>query len=137
MYELNEKLNISDRRQKVQILTLVPDRWSIEQVSKCFCVPHYLARQARQQKIDGGILSLPPKQARNRISDEFQEKVKAFYESEVSRMCPGKKDCVKVTTKTGTKEKVQKRLLLANFHEIYVQFKNETNKKLHFLHSVR
>ena len=133
MYKLNEKLNISDRRQKVQILTLVPDRWSIEQVSKCFCVPHYLARQARQQKIDGSILSLPPKQARNRIGDEFQEKVKAFYESdEVSRMCPGKKDCVKVTTKTSTKEKVQKGLLLANFHEIYVQFKNETNKNCIF-----
>ena len=34
MYELKEKLNISDRRQKIQILTLMPDRWSIDQVSK-------------------------------------------------------------------------------------------------------
>ena len=88
-------------------------------------MPNYLTRQARQQKIDGGILSLPAKQTRNRISDDLQEKVKAFYESdEVSRMCPGKKDCIKVTTKTGMKEKVQKRLLLADLHEIYVQFKN-------------
>ena len=62
-------------------------------------MPNYLARQDRQQKTDGGILSLPPKQTRkNRISDDLQEKVKAFYESaEVSRMCSGKKDCVKVT----------------------------------------
>ena len=57
-----------------------------------FCVRNYLARQARQQKIDGGILSLPPKQTRNQISDDLQEKVNAFYESdEVSRMCPGKR----------------------------------------------
>ena len=133
MYELKEKLNISDRRKKVQILTLVPDRWSIDQVSKFFCMPNYLARQASQQKINGGILSLPLKQTRNRISDDLQEKVKAFYESdEVARMCFGKKDCVKVTTKTFTKEKVQKRLLLANLHEIYVQFKNETNEKIGF-----
>ena len=64
----------------------MPDRWSIDQVSNLFCMPNYLAKQARQQKIDGGILSLPPKQTRNRISDDLQEKVKAFYESdEVSR----------------------------------------------------
>ena len=74
-------------------------------------------------------MSLPPKQTRNRISDYLQEKVKTFYESdEVSRMCPGKKGLAK----TGTKEKVQKRLLLANLHEIYVQFKNETNEKIGF-----
>ena len=108
----------------------MPDRWSIDQVSKFFCVPNYLARQEGQQNIDGGILSLPPKQTRNRIGDDLQEKVKAFYESdEVSRMCPGKKDCVKVTTKTGTKEKVPKPLLLTSLHEIYVQFKNEANEK--------
>ena len=108
----------------------MPDRWSIDQVSKFFCVPNYLARQARQQKIDGDILSLSPKQRRNQISDDLQEKVKAFYESdEVSWMCPGKKDCVKVTAKTGTKKKVQKRLLLTSLHEIYVQFKNETNER--------
>ena len=47
-------------------------------------------------------------------------------------MCPCKKDCVIVSTKTDMKEKVQKRLLLANLHEIHVQFKNETNEKIGF-----
>ena len=95
-----------------------------------FCVPNYLARQARQQKINGGILSFPPKQTRNRISDDLQEKVKAFYESdEVSKMCPGKKDCVKVTTKTGTREKVRK------FSPI-CSLKMKQMKKMDFLHSV-
>ena len=62
-----------------------------------------------------------------------KKKVKALYGSdEVSKMFPGKKDCVKVTTKTGMKEKVQKELLLANLHEIYVQFNNETNEKIGF-----
>ena len=100
---------------------------------QAFCMPNYLARQGFHQKMDGGILSLSAKETRNQISDDLQEKVKAFYDSdEVSRMCPGKKVCVKVTIKTGMKGKVQKRLLLANLHEIHVQFKNETNEKIGF-----
>ena len=40
-------------------------------------------------------------------------------------MCPGKKDCVSIRNKDGSKEKVQKRLLLANISEIYANFKAE------------
>ena len=38
-------------------------------------------------------------------------------------MCPGKKDCVSIRNKDGSKEKVQKTLLLANISEIYANFK--------------
>ena len=49
-------------------------------------------------------------------------------------MCPGKKDFfVVVVDKSGSKDKIQKRLLLANVHEIHFQFKNETNEKIGFL----
>ena len=40
-------------------------------------------------------------------------------------MCPGKEDCVSIRNKDGSKEKVQKRLLLANISEIYANFKAE------------
>ena len=40
-------------------------------------------------------------------------------------MSPGKKDCVSIRNKDGSKEKVQKRLLLANISEIYADFKAE------------
>ena len=47
-----------------------------------------------------------------------------FYDrGGVSRMCPGIKDCVSFRNKDGSKEKVQKRLLLANNSEIHVNFK--------------
>ena len=41
-----------------------------------------------------------------------------------------KNDFAKVVNKSGSKDKIKKRLLLANLHEIYVQFKNETNEKI-------
>ena len=50
-----------------------------------------------------------------------------------SRMYPGKKDCVKVT-KTGTKEKVQKRSQICM--KFMCSLKTKQMKKLVFLHSV-
>ena len=41
------------------------------------------------------------------------------------RMCPGKKDCSSIRNKDDSKEKVQKRLLLANISEIYANCKVE------------
>ena len=51
--------------------------------------------------------------------------VRFFERDDVSHMCPGKKDCVGIRNKDGSKEKVQKRLLLANISEIYGNFKAE------------
>ena len=42
---------------------------------------------------------------------------------DVIRMCPGKKGCISIRNKDASKEKVQKRRLLANISEIYVNFK--------------
>ena len=41
-------------------------------------------------------------------------------------VCPGRKDYVSSRNKDGSKEKVQKRLLLANISEIYGNFKAES-----------
>ena len=41
---------------------------------------------------------------------------------DVSHICPGKKDCVSIRNKDGSKEKVQKRLLLANISNFKAKF---------------
>lgn len=61
-------------------------------------------------------------------------KVRQFYESdEVSRMLPGKKDYVTVRKKDGSKEKLQKRLVLGSLTEIYELYKkDQSNPKIGF-----
>ena len=57
---------------------------------------------------------------------ETKKLVTEFYErEEVSRICPGKKDCISIKLEDRSKVKVQKRLLLANFNKIYSLFKSE------------
>ena len=67
------------------------------------------------------------------ISDEHKDIVRRFYEAdEVSRMCPGKKDCVKIINDEGAM-KVQKRLVLGNLREIFELYKSdEKNPQIGF-----
>ena len=44
---------------------------------------------------------------------------------DVSHMRPGKKVCVSIRNKGNSKEKIQKRLLLANISELYANLKAE------------
>ena len=67
-----------------------------------------------------------PKGYSREAEEETKVKVKEFFErDDVSRLCPGKKDCVSVKLKDRRKEKVQKRLLLSNLKEIYEHFVTE------------
>ena len=60
------------------------------------------------------------------LDKERKKCVVEFYErDDVSHMCPGKKDCVSIRNKDGSKEKVQKGLRLATISEIYANFKAE------------
>ena len=116
----------SDRDEVVQCLTIVPDTWSISKTAEVFNVTPYAVRQARELKAKKGILATPGKQSREGISEVTKNSVIRFYENEeVSRLRPGMKDCVSIKMPDGTKEKVQKRLLLANILEIYTLFKSE------------
>ena len=67
-----------------------------------------------------------PKGYSREAEEEAKVKVKEFFvRDDVSRLCPGKKDCVSVKLKDRRKEKVQKRLLLSNLKEIYEHFVTE------------
>ena len=48
--EIAEKNKVSDRNAKLQLLTLMPDYRTLENTSKYFQVPVYMARQAHQLK---------------------------------------------------------------------------------------
>ena len=69
---------------------------------------------------------MQPTSKGRRISESERTQVKAFYESdEVSRMCPGKKDCLTVRDENGLKIKAQKRLMLGSLRELYNLYKDD------------
>ena len=80
---------------------------------------------AQKLRKEQGILAVPEEYSRE-AEEEMKVKLKEFFErDDVSRVCPGKKDCVSVKLEDERKEKVQKRLLLSNLKEIYQHFVTE------------
>ena len=120
--DIKEKRKICNKQETVQLLTTVPVDWSIKKTVKFFNVTEHSVKMARKLRKEHGILAVPKGYSRE-AEEETKVKVKEFFErDDVSRLCPGKKDCVSVKLEDGRKEKVQKRLLLSNLKEIYRHF---------------
>ena len=65
-----------------------------------------------------------PFQSKNQLAIETTNKIKEFYErDDISRMMPGKADCITVKTADGGKEIRQKRHLIMTVSEAYQLFK--------------
>ena len=128
---IKEKLSTTKERSEiVRLLTIVPNDFTISKVVEVFNVSEYSAKRARELRFKKGILSIPEKKERVGISQTIKDAVSAFYESEqISRLLPGKKDCVSVRLPDKTKTKVQKRLLLSSISEMYTLFKKENPDK--------
>jgi hypothetical protein len=117
---MKNKIKISNRRQKIQILTIAPASWSIEKTKTEFNVSTYMVRQARKLAKEKGILELPEQKKGKVLSEETRRCVIDFYcDDEYSRLMPGKKDCVSIARNTH----MQKRLLLCDMKELYAEFK--------------
>ena len=132
---IKEKLaNTENRTEIIQLLTIVPCDFSVAKVVEVFKVSQNAAKQARKLRLEKGILSTPDRKERVGISQETKECVVCFYQSDdISRLMPGKKDCVTIKLPDRTKEKRQKRLILSNIKEIYSQFKKENpDRKIGF-----
>jgi transposase len=56
---MKEKLKSSNRHQKIQILTLTPDSWSLRKASQEFNVSKSTITKARKMRNDKGILEIP------------------------------------------------------------------------------
>ena len=119
---LKDKLKMSSTQEKVKILTLVPESWSISKTCNEFDFFEYLVKKARKPKNSKGILAEPEKKKGNVLSDETKLKVLEIFQSdEFSRMCPGKKDCVSIKI-NAEKIKKQKRLLV-HLKELHIELK--------------
>ena len=93
-----------------------------------------MVKKSRLLKSEHGILPKVPTMSKGKvITEENKDMVRRFYElDDVSRMCPGKKDCLKVISAEG-QTKVQKRLILGNLREIFELYKkDENNPKVGF-----
>lgn len=75
----------------------------------------------KQKKLlkEKGILESPNQKPGKTLSNKIVGNIQAFNESdEISRVMPGKKDCVTIKTENGAKYVTSKRLILGNLKEI-------------------
>ena len=106
---------------KVQLLTLVPESWSLRKAHDFFGESIHLLKKARDLRKERGIIATPAKYTRQRIEETTLTAIKIIYEDdEYSRTMPGKKDYVTVN---GTQH--QKRLILCKLEELYRLFKEK------------
>ena len=91
-----------------------------------FNVGEYSVKQGRKLKKEKGILATQKNYSREGVNRATKLIITEFFEcNAVSCICPGKKDCVSIKLEGGSKEKVQKRLLLTYLNEIYALFKSK------------
>ena len=114
----------NQRSKKMQILTVLPKSWTIQQIHTEFGATYYMARKAKHLVKESGILATPNPKLGHHIDHQTALQVFQFYESdEISRLMPGKKDFVSV--KQGEQRvQEQKRLILSNLKELYRLFKD-------------
>ena len=121
--QLKERFSTAKRSEKVQILTVLPQSWSIRKIQSEFGAPNFTVRKAKALFAANGILATPNPKPGQSLSLETQDLVVNFYESDDnSRMMAGKKDCISVRRPQGTVT-MQKRLVLTNLSELYQLFK--------------
>jgi hypothetical protein len=132
MNELKEKCKVLTKQEQITVLTLVPSSWTIDKTAAEFEVSRHLVKRARELKRLKGILSKPVPKTGKKLTQETEVKVRELYESdEYSRMCPGKKDFVSVKV-GGVRVQQQKRLLLVNLKELYIEFRKKSELRIGF-----
>lgn len=110
---------------KVQVLTIVPRSCTIKRIQSEFGATYNMARLAKQLVASYVVLSTPNARLGKMLPKLVEEKIIEFYLTDaVSRVTPGKKDCVLMMV-NGKKEHVQKRLLLFTLKDAYRQFQDE------------
>ena len=70
--DIKEKLKICNKQEMVQLLTIVPDDWSIKKTVKFFNVTEHLVKMAQKLRKEQGILAVPKGYSRGRNEGESQ-----------------------------------------------------------------
>ena len=108
------KLKVSNKREKINILTLTPESWSLRKTARGFKVSKTTARKARILREEKGILAVPQPVIGKRLREKTVNSVLEFNQNdEYSRQLPSKKDCVSI----GKNVHVSKRLILCNLKD--------------------
>jgi len=88
----------NDRGKKIQILSVLPQSWGREKICKEFACSESMIRITRNLVEWDGILALPKPKRGRPLDEETVNLIKAtYYDEEMSRPMPGKKDCKSVT----------------------------------------
>ena len=110
-----------NRRRRIQILTLIPQSWSIRKAAREFKVSKKTIQKALRLKEEKGILEMPDLAAGKTLDNNVIDAVDEMYnDDEFTRQLPGRKDFVSVSKNVH----VSKRLMLCNMKELYTAFKN-------------
>lgn len=125
--QLKEKFeSVSNRSEKIKILTVLPKSWNQSKLQEHFKVTEYMATQAKKiVQARGTILcGLERKLGSKKLDDATINQVQEFYRTEMSRVCPGMRDYVTINDE-GRKVRIQRLLLLMDLKEGYIEFKEK------------
>ena len=127
---MQEKSKTASYSEPIQILTLVPDKWSRIYCSEYFNVFEYLVWTSHEIKKVGGILAKPAPKKGKTITTELLHLITNVYEDiNFSRLVLEKKDYINVS-KGVHKQK------LCNLQKLYTAFKKNTQILILGSHSV-
>lgn len=129
MMELKYAFNETNSyERKIKILSISP--YSHRKTMNLFGATDYMVKKSREMKKKFGIIPEIPHVSKGKIiTREVINFVHNFFQQdEISRMCPGKKDCLSIRNiDSGKKEAIQKRLILMNLKEAYCIYKHDTS----------
>ncbi|XP_066600762.1 uncharacterized protein [Prorops nasuta] len=104
------------RSEKIQILTLLPNEWSLKKVCKIMDATEYMVSVSKRLSVSKG----------KPLHDSLVLKIKTFYKNdEISSNMPGLKDYVSIRSEDGIRNHVQKRLILSNLSELYQCYRKQ------------
>lgn len=88
--QLRQKFKLSTSRgEQVQILTVLPQSWTLKQIQDTFRTSDYMARKSKQLVKEKGILSTPNPKPGHSLPLKTVDLIKGFYESDdISRAMP-------------------------------------------------
>ncbi len=76
---MKEKIEVSSRKVKIQVLTMTPSSWTVRQTAEFFGVSNYMVRQAFKLRKEHGIFASPEQKKGPALADDVVLLVRDFY----------------------------------------------------------
>ncbi|KAK3924629.1 Spike glycoprotein [Frankliniella fusca] len=127
---LDKFAKVSTRQEKVNIISILPQSWSVDKIVSIFAafnVSHKFVRGVKDLvKSEGGIFPTVHQRAKTGVAQVVVDTILKFYEEDETcvYIYPDKNKFLNVKI-NGQKVQKQKRLLLGNLRELYLAFKKQ------------